>query len=154
MFITYRLSLEEINRINDDIRKKIPGLNYEKDIFATSVNLIVSGNYYEGYEKYIISCKRMKSIPKKNIIQYIVCRLMAEKKFYEARKVIEDNLVIYPKDELLNNNLAVILFRQNEPQLAFSRVSLAFVMDPLNKSIKNNYMKIAQHINLEGMLQR
>lgn len=151
----YIISLERIEELNEELKNKIPILDHNSHLFASSINLLISGNYFEGYKKYKEYTKSAASIDRElelKIINFASCKLMFMKKLDEARIILEDNIENYPKELSLNNNLAVILFKLKEPQLAFERLSFALDLDSNNKEIRGNYEKLVRFLNLEGKM--
>lgn len=148
----YIIPLERINELNEEIKNKIPILNYNSHLFASSINLLISGNYFEGYKKYKEYTQNVGYIDREldlKIINFASCRLIYEKNLNEARIILKENTDIYSKESSLNNNLAVILFKLNQPQLAFERLAFALDLDPNNKKIRDNYEKVVRYLNLE-----
>lgn len=151
----YILSLEKINELNEEIKNRIPILDYNSHLYASSINLLISGNYYEGYRKYREFTKAMDCIDKQldlKIINFASIRLLHMKMFNEARTILEENINLYPNELSLNNNLAIVLFNLKEHKSAFDRLKLALDLDPNNVGIKSNYEKLANYLSLEGKL--
>jgi len=149
----YTIPLERINELNEEIKNKIPILDYNSHLFASSINLLISGNYFEGYKQYKEYAKNLDNIDTElelKIINFASCKLIHEESLDEARIILKDNVDLYSKESSLNNNLAVILFKLNQPQLAFERLAFALDLDPGNKEIRDNYEKVVKYLNLEG----
>jgi tetratricopeptide (TPR) repeat protein len=151
----YKLPLEKINNVNEEIRKSLPILDFESDLFASSMNLLISENYYDGYKLYRQFKQIRDSVDKQvdfKIVTFVSCGLINKKMFTEAREVIEENISNYPNEISLNNNLAVVLFNLGQPLLAIDRLKMVLNIDCDNKEVENNYKKITEFLNLEGRL--
>ncbi|WP_035294810.1 hypothetical protein [Clostridium sp. KNHs214] len=151
----YSIPLEKINKLNEEFKNEIPILDCNAHLFASSINLLISGNYFEGYKKYKEYAKNIDHIDRDlelRIINFASCKLIYEKKLNDARMILEDNIYNYSKEVSLNNNLAVTLFKLNKPELAFKRLVFALDLEPNNKEIRSNYEKLAKYLNLEGKL--
>lgn len=141
------ISLEKINELNNDLKNKLPIIDYKSHLFASSINLLISGNYFEGYKTYKEYSRITDCIDKRlelKIINFASCKLILEKRFNEAKFVLEEAIEEYSRNVPLNNNLAVVHFKLNEPQLALERLENALKLDPNNKELNRNYRKLAK----------
>jgi len=141
------ISLEKINELNNDLKNKLPIIDYKSHLFASSINLLISGNYFEGYKTYKEYSRITDCIDKRlelKIINFASCKLILEKRFSEAKFVLEEAIEEYSRNVPLNNNLAVVHFKLNEPQLALERLENALKLDPNNKELNRNYRKLAK----------
>lgn len=148
----YALPLERINELNEEIKNKIPNLDYNSHLLASSINLMISGNYFEGYKIYREFSQNIDNIDTEldlKIINFVSSKLIRDGNLNEARAILQEKTNIYPTESSLVNNLAVVLFKLNQPQLAYERLAFALRLDPDNMEIRNNYEKIVKYLKLE-----
>jgi len=139
-----------IDMLNEEVYSRIPYKDETQHLYACSINLILAGQYLEGYEKYKEYLNRKEEVAlseKYKIVTFITSRMLKIQKYDAVATLLLEVKDEFEGDPFIYNNLAVSLVKIGKVKLAAETLKSAYCLHPEHVELKKNYSKLERYLH-------